>query len=110
MSAPPINQLSSSAYDFIDDAYLEGLLSGTASDAEVRDLIAKSLAKEPLSVEETAVLLRASDPQSIERIFDAARQLKRDVYGNRIVLFAPLYIGNECVNDCRYCAFRRSNS
>ncbi len=110
MSASPINKLSSSAYDFIDEPYLEGLLAGTADDAEVRDIIAKSLAKEPLSVEETALLLRASDPQSIERIFDAARQLKRDVYGNRIVLFAPLYIGNECVNDCRYCAFRRSNT
>ena len=45
----------------------------------------------------------------IEKIFDAARQLKRDVYGNRIVLFAPLYVGNECTNDCQYCAFRRSN-
>ena len=35
--------------------------------------------------------------------------MKRDVYGNRIVLFAPLYVGNSCVNDCIYCAFRRSN-
>ncbi len=45
-----------------------------------------------------------------ERIFEAARQLKRDVYGNRIVLFAPLYVGNSCTNDCLYCAFRRSNA
>jgi 2-iminoacetate synthase len=45
----------------------------------------------------------------VERIFDAARQLKRNVYGNRIVLFAPLYVGNDCVNDCLYCAFKRSN-
>ena len=42
-------------------------------------------------------------------MFEAARQLKRDVYGRRIVLFAPLYIGNSCVNDCTYCGFRRSN-
>ncbi len=109
MSTVSHDKLSSSAYDFIDEPYLEGLLSGKPADAEVRDVIKKSLAKEPLSVEETAVLLRAEDDQSIERIFDAARQLKRDVYGNRIVLFAPFYIGNECVNDCRYCAFRRSN-
>ena len=40
----------------------------------------------------------------VEPIFDAARQLKRDVYGNRIVIFAPLYIGNDCTNDCQYCA------
>jgi 2-iminoacetate synthase len=60
-------------------------------------------------VEETAVLLTADDPDLVEEVFAAARELKRKVYGNRIVLFAPLYIGNHCVNDCAYCAFRRSN-
>ncbi len=55
------------------------------------------------------MLLAATEPELVEEIFDAARQLKRDVYGNRIVLFAPLYIGNDCTNDCQYCAFRRSN-
>jgi 2-iminoacetate synthase len=50
-----------------------------------------------------------ADPGLLEEISAAARQLKRDVYGSRIVLFAPLYIGNDCVNDCLYCAFRRSN-
>ena len=83
--------------------------TGRPTPAEVRDIIAKSLAKEPLAVEETAVLLAADEPELVEEIFDAARQLKRDVYGNRIVLFAPLYVGNECTNDCPYCAFRRSN-
>lgn len=102
-------KLSGTGYDFIDEARL-GRLAQTRSPAErVRDVIAKSLDKQPLTVEETAVLLGADDPESTEAIFDAARQLKRDVYGNRIVLFAPLYVGNECVNDCVYCAFRRSN-
>ena len=85
------------------------LLDRQADAAEVRDIIAKSMAKQPLTVEETAVLLAADQPELIEEIFDAARQLKRDVYGNRIVIFAPLYIGNECNNDCHYCAFRHSN-
>ncbi len=98
-------KLSQSGYDFIDDEYLHGLLNRRADAAEVRDLIAKSMAKQPLAVEETAVLLAADQPELIEEIFDAARQLKRDVYGNRIVIFAPLYIGNECNNDCQYCAF-----
>ena len=53
--------------------------------------------------------MAADEPALVEQIFDAARQLKRDVYGNRIVIFAPLYIGNDCTNDCQYCAFRRSN-
>jgi len=60
-------------------------------------------------VEETADLLLADDPELVEEIFAAARTLKETVYGNRIVLFAPLYIGSECINDCAYCGFRRSN-
>ncbi len=102
-------KLSQSGQDFIDEPRLLGLLGQPASPDQLRDVIAKSMAKEALSVEEAAVLLAADDPVSVEQIFAAARQLKRDVYGNRIVLFAPLYVGNECTNDCQYCGFRRSN-
>jgi 2-iminoacetate synthase len=102
-------RLSSSGHDFIDEPHLQRLLTGKPERGQVGDVIAKSMAKEPLELDETAVLLRAEESEQIEMIFDAARQLKRDVYGNRIVLFAPLYIGNECTNDCQYCAFRRSN-
>lgn len=102
-------KLSRSGFDFIDESLLHGLLERRADPIAVRDIIAKSLTKQPLAVEETATLLAADDPELVEQIFDAARQLKRDVYGNRIVLFAPLYIGNDCTNDCQYCAFRRSN-
>jgi 2-iminoacetate synthase len=103
------SRLSSSAYDFIDDGYLTSLVERQVESSEVRDVIAKSLAKAPLSVEEAAVLLAAEGRELVEEIFAAARQLKRDVYGNRIVLFAPLYVGSQCTNDCLYCAFRRSN-
>ncbi|MBN1512478.1 MAG: [FeFe] hydrogenase H-cluster radical SAM maturase HydG [Phycisphaerae bacterium] len=102
--------LSRNAVDFIHDRDLEDLLKPRPPDAgRVHAVIDRSLAKEALTVEETAVLLRADDPESVALIFDAARRLKREVYGNRIVLFAPLYIGNDCVNDCVYCAFKRSN-
>lgn len=104
------SRLSDSGYDFIDESAIEELLTSPPADtAEIDDIIAKSMAKQPLSVEETSRLLSNSAPEAVERIFAAARQLKRDVYGNRIVLFAPLYIGNLCRNDCEYCAFRRSN-
>ena len=104
-------ELSKHAEDFIDDDRLDEVLgAGEPEPGQVRDAIAKGLDKEPLSMEEAAVLLRTSDPQLIEETFEAARQLKRDVYGNRIVLFAPLYIGNRCINDCRYCGFRASNA
>ncbi len=102
--------LSERATDFIDDAYLECLLRESEPEAsEIRELIGKSLSKEALSVEEAAKLLATDDPELIEEIFEGARRLKREVYGNRIVLFAPLYIGNKCINDCRYCGFKRSN-
>lgn len=104
------NRLSKSALDFIDEERLHRLVQRKADDAEVRAVIAKSLAKQPLTLEEAAVLLGADEPELVEEIFEAARKLKRDVYGNRIVLFAPLYLGSECTNDCVYCAFRRSNS
>ncbi len=104
------SELSRNATDFIDDGQINGLLERSKTDpARVREIIAKSLAKEPLHLEETAALLNADQPDLVEEIFEAARELKRKVYGNRIVLFAPLYLGNKCVNDCRYCAFRRSN-
>jgi len=102
--------LSTGAVDFIDDARLESLAAaGPADAARVREVIAKSLSKEALTVEEAAVLATATDPALVEEIFEAARRLKRDVYGNRIVLFAPLYVGNKCVNDCLYCGFRCTN-
>lgn len=102
--------MSRDAVDFIDDRYLMGLLSGPAPDPQaVRDTIDKSLAKQPLSVEETALLLRTGEADVLETIFQGARTLKETVYGNRIVLFAPLYVGNNCVNDCAYCGFQRSN-
>jgi 2-iminoacetate synthase len=102
-------RLSRSGHDFINDEQLHGLLEIQADPSRVREIIAKSLSKAPLALEETAVLLAAAEPELTEQIFDAARQLKRDVYGNRIVLFAPVYVGNNCTNDCVYCAFRRSN-
>jgi 2-iminoacetate synthase len=102
-------KLSQSGCDFIDDDYLHDLLTRRADATEVRDIIAKSMSKQALAVEETAVLLAADQPELLDEIFDGARRLKRGVYGNRIVIFAPLYIGNECNNDCQYCAFRRSN-
>jgi 2-iminoacetate synthase len=58
---------------------------------------------------ETALLLNANDPGLIKEIREGANKLKQAVYGNRIVLFAPLYIGNKCINNCQYCGFRASN-
>lgn len=102
--------LSRNAVDFIDDGRIEDLIAGARPDRQaVRDIVAKSLAKQALSVEETAALIKADQPEVVEEIFESARQLKRTVYGNRIVLFAPLYVGSYCNNACVYCSFKRSN-
>lgn len=105
----PKMELSKHAEDFINDDYLEKLAAQPAPDKQqVKDIVAKSLTKTPLSVEETAALL-AADADASEEIYAAARHLKETVYGNRIVLFAPLYIGNKCINECSYCGFKCSN-
>jgi len=96
---------------FIDPAEIESILQNTASEkTQVRKVIQKSLNKQRLNLEEVAVLVNATDPELIEEIKKGARTLKRNVYGNRIVLFAPLYVGNYCSNNCEYCGFRASNN
>ncbi len=95
---------------FIDSQELIDFLNSTKPDkARIRDVIAKSLDKHRLSLEETALLINANDPELVEEIKEGARELKKRIYGNRIVLFAPLYIGNRCTNNCLYCGFRASN-
>ena len=101
-------KLSANAVNFIDDAKLQNLLEDSREDLpRARELFKKALDKKPLTVEETAVLLSIESEEGLKELFDAARELKRKVYGNRIVLFAPLYVGNHCVNNCKYCGFRK---
>jgi 2-iminoacetate synthase len=95
---------------FIDHRELTDYLNIPKPDKfRVREVLTKSLAKNRLTLAETAILLNADDPELIEEIKEGARMLKKTVYGNRIVLFAPLYIGNHCVNNCKYCGFKASN-
>ncbi len=75
----------------------------------VRQIIDRSLNKNRLSLQEVAVLIKADDPEMIALIKEGARKLKEMVYGQRIVLFAPLYVGNSCINNCKYCGFKASN-
>jgi len=96
--------------DFIDDRKIEETLAAAKPDpARVREVLAKSLSKKRLEPDETAALLAIKDPDLWQEVFAAARKLKTEVYGNRIVLFAPLYVGDKCINNCAYCGFRSSN-
>ena len=97
--------------DFIDDAEIARLLAETGAPeaAEVRAIVAKALAVQALSLAELATLMRARDPELWAEMRAAAGAVKRQVYDNRIVTFAPLYLSSKCVNDCVYCGLRRSN-
>jgi 2-iminoacetate synthase len=96
---------------FIDEDEIWDFINKTANPAKerVREVIRKSLDKNRLSLEETAVLINANDPELVEEIKKGAQELKEKVYGKRIVLFAPLYVGNYCTNNCKYCGFRTTN-
>ena len=95
---------------FIDSDEIWNYIHTTISTKEkVREIIAKSLSKKRLNLEEVAVLINADDPELIEEIKEGAKTLKKTIYGNRIVLFAPLYVGSKCANNCTYCGFRASN-
>ena len=95
---------------FIDSDEISGLLARSLPSKErVHEILARALAKNRLTLEETAILVNTTKPELVEEIKAAARRLKKEVYGERIVLFAPLYVGNYCVNNCKYCGFSSSN-
>jgi len=72
-------------------------------------ILNKSRALKRLTMAESAALLAVDDPEYIKKIFSAANSVKDEIYGRRIVLFAPLYISNLCANACLYCAFKADN-
>ncbi|MEY8357448.1 [FeFe] hydrogenase H-cluster radical SAM maturase HydG [Anaerotruncus colihominis] len=105
---------SKKAEEFINDAEIKETLRYAAENRNNIPLIESILEKAArlggLSHREAAVLLECGDPASIEKIFALAREVKRRNYGNRIVMFAPLYLSNYCVNECRYCPYHHHNT
>ncbi len=96
---------------YIDEVKITTVLQGTkdAGPQVIERILAKSLGLQRLSLTESAALLQATDPASVAKIFKTASIVKEEIYGKRVVLFAPLYISNICANDCVYCAFKSSN-
>ena len=77
--------------------------------ALIEQLIEKAALCKGLTHREAAVLLECDQPDLIERIFHLAKEIKQKFYGNRIVMFAPLYLSNYCVNGCTYCPYHAKN-
>ncbi|QGG47155.1 [FeFe] hydrogenase H-cluster radical SAM maturase HydG [Heliorestis convoluta] len=75
----------------------------------IQEIIAKGREKKGLHLEEVAFLLNLKDPAMLDGLYQAAAAVKDEIYGKRIVLFAPLYTSNYCINNCLYCGFRQAN-
>ena len=107
------NPSSQKAEEFINHEEILETLSYAEKNKNNVELIDQILAKarlrKGLSHREAAVLLDCEIPEKVEEIFELARQIKQDFYGNRIVMFAPLYLSNYCVNGCVYCPYHMKN-
>ena len=93
-----------------EQSITQHLTEATAVDARrVGEILDKARRLEGLDPDEVAALCGLSDPELLGELFHAARDVKNEIYGRRLVLFTPLYVSNLCKNDCAYCAFRCTN-
>ncbi len=102
---------SNQQVDFINPDYIRQTLADAAqaSDQEINRIFEKAASFQGLTHHEVAVLLKLTRPEHEERLFHIARKIKEAIYGQRIVIFAPLYVSDYCVNECRYCGYQCSN-
>ena len=104
---------SKCADDFINHEEIMETLAYAEENKHNRELIDQILEKaklrKGLSHREAAVLLDCDLEDKNQEIYALAEQIKKDFYGNRIVLFAPLYLSNYCVNGCVYCPYHAKN-
>lgn len=107
------NSRSMKAEEFICDEEIKNTLEYSALHKNDKALIEKILEKavkyEGLDFKEAMVLLECEDPETVNRMFALAKEIKEHFYGNRIVMFAPLYLSNYCINGCTYCPYHAKN-
>lgn len=107
------NVASLKAEEFISDEEIQATLAYADANKEnmalIDEIIAKAKERKGLTHREASVLLACEIPEKINEVYALAEQLKKDYYGNRIVLFAPLYLSNYCVNGCVYCPYHAKN-
>ena len=96
---------------FINHEYIEDVLAqGKQTNMdEIHEILKKARSKQGLTHLEVAKLIQTDTPEANEAIFKIAGEIKKEIYGNRVVIFAPLYVSNYCVNSCTYCGYGRDN-
>jgi len=101
------------AEEFISDEEIMATLAyadANKDNVEVIDaILAKAREQKGLTHREASVLLACDMPEKVQEMYDLAKKIKQDYYGNRIVMFAPLYLSNYCVNGCVYCPYHLKN-
>lgn len=101
------------AEEFINDAEILDTLAFADAHKDdipmIDSIIEKAKLRKGLNHREASVLLACENEEKIKEIYDLAEQIKKDFYGNRIVMFAPLYLSNYCVNGCVYCPYHLKN-
>ena len=96
--------------DWLNAGTVDDILhSAVRDDGRIREVLQKARELKGLDMADVAALCHIAAPEQIEELFATARRVKEEIYGHRMVLFAPLYISNVCGNECTYCAFRASN-
>jgi len=106
-----VNKYMYSDKDFVNEEEIFSLLKekNNPDSSYIEDILEKSLSIQTLTLEETAALLNVKDDNLWRKMKEKALEVKKKVYDNRIVTFAPLYMSNLCVNNCLYCGFRKDN-
>jgi len=96
---------------FINESLINSLLTDEKLKDESlqKEIIIKASEAKGITLQESAALLNITSPEILDELFNTAKKIKEKIYGNRLVLFAPLYVTNLCVNNCLYCAFRKDN-
>lgn len=106
-----MRRLSMDSNPWLDAGRVEVQLAAARRDpARLADVLARGRSLAGLRPEDAAFLSRLERPEELEQLFDAARAVKEEIYGPRVVLFAPLYLSSHCVNECSYCAFRSGHA
>lgn len=99
--------------DFLDENIINQIISDAEKKSEnseiVREILKKAEKAEGITDEEAAILLSIKDENLLEEMYTVSKKIKEKIYGKRIVMFAPLYISNYCVNNCRYCGYKHCN-
>ena len=96
---------------FINEHRINSLINKPApSDDDVRRILAGAMTLQGLSIDDTASLLNIESDSHMDLLFKTALGIKEEIYGKRMVLFAPLYVSNYCSNNCLYCGFRIDNT